>query len=434
MVKWSTVALRVMAVTVPIALGVAIVLASRADKSEPREKEAASRVTPVRVITLEPIDLVPRVRGYGSVSPANVWRAVNRIDGEITWTSDRLANGLIVEKGEELVRIDDTGIRLSLGQNDAQIVSLNVKEETLRASIAISADDLELSRAQVARQQDLVSRGVGTPAALEAARRQELSARANLKNLENQLALSNAERDVLSAQRAILARDLDYAVIRAPFAMLIGEVQAEQGQVVTRGQTLFSADGIERMEVAAQFPIGRMGPLVRGTGNGGGKGGPLDLKAVVRLRAPGHAVEWPAQIERIGEFIDPRTQSANVIVSVEQPFDLAEPGVRPPLRRNMFIEVELSAPARKVLALPAEAIADGKVLVVGADDRLAYRAIETGFIVDGIAVVSGGLEAGIKVVVTDMSLAVPGMAVRPLEDEVLKARLAADALSGSFKQ
>ncbi len=434
MVKWSTVALRVMAVTIPIALGAAIVFASRADKSEPQEKQVASRVTPVRVITLEPIDLVPRVRGYGSVSPANVWRAVNRIDGEITWTSDRLANGLIVEKGEELVRIDDSGIRLSLGQNDAQIVSLNVKEETLRASIAISTEDLELSRAQVARQQDLVSRGVGTPAALEAARRQELSARANLKNLENQLALSNAERDVLSAQRAILARDLDYAVIRAPFAMLIGEVQAEQGQVVTRGQTLFSADGIERMEVAAQFPIGRIGPLVRGTGNGGGKGGPLDLKAVVRLRAPGHAVEWPAQIERIGEFIDPRTQSANVIVSVEQPFEQAEPGVRPPLRRNMFIEVELSAPARKVLALPAEAIADGKVLVVGADDRLAYRAIEIGFIVDGIAVVSGGLEAGIKVVVTDMSLAVPGMTVKPLEDEVLKARLAADALSGSFKQ
>ena len=434
MVKWSTVALRVMAVTIPIALGAAIVFASRADKSEPQEKQVASRVTPVRVITLEPIDLVPRVRGYGSVSPANVWRAVNRIDGEITWTSDRLANGLIVEKGEELVRIDDSGIRLSLGQNDAQIVSLNVKEETLRASIAISTEDLELSRAQVARQQDLVSRGVGTPAALEAARRQELSARANLKNLENQLALSNAERDVLSAQRAILARDLDYAVIRAPFAMLIGEVQAEQGQVVTRGQTLFSADGIERMEAAAQFPIGRIGPLVRGTGNGGGKGGPLDLKAVVRLRAPGHAVEWPAQIERIGEFIDPRTQSANVIVSVEQPFEQAEPGVRPPLRRNMFIEVELSAPARKVLALPAEAIADGKVLVVGADDRLAYRAIEIGFIVDGIAVVSGGLEAGIKVVVTDMSLAVPGMTVKPLEDEVLKARLAADALSGSFKQ
>lgn len=434
MVKWSTVALRVMAVTIPIALGAAIVFASRADKSEPQEKQVASRVTPVRVITLEPIDLVPRVRGYGSVSPANVWRAVNRIDGEITWTSDRLANGLIVEKGEELVRIDDSGIRLSLGQNDAQIVSLNVKEETLRASIAISTEDLELSRAQVARQQDLVSRGVGTPAALEAARRQELSARANLKNLENQLALSNAERDVLSAQRAILARDLDYAVIRAPFAMLIGEVQAEQGQVVTRGQTLFSADGIERMEVAAQFPIGRIGPLVRGTGNGGGKGGPLDLKAVVRLRAPGHAVEWPAQIERIGEFIDPRTQSANVIVSVEQPFEQAEPGVRPPLRRNMFIEVELSAPARKVLALPAEAIADGKVLVVGADDRLAYRAIEIGFIVDGIAVVSGGLEAGIKVVVTDMSLAVPGMTVKPLEDEVLKARLAAEALSGSFKQ
>ena len=99
MVKWSTVALRVMAVTIPIALGAAIVFASRADKSEPQEKQVASRVTPVRVITLEPIDLVPRVRGYGSVSPANVWRAVNRIDGEITWTSDRLANGLIVEKG-----------------------------------------------------------------------------------------------------------------------------------------------------------------------------------------------------------------------------------------------------------------------------------------------------------------------------------------------
>ena len=427
MVGWATMVFRSLCVAIPLALGGVVISMSKVVKSEPQVKDAVVQPRPVRVLTLAPIDLVPRVRGYGAVEPDLRWRAVTRIDGEILWTSDSLANGLVVEKGEELLRIDDSAILLSLAQIDAQIAALTVKEETLHASLVIGNDDLGLSRKQLERQKSLQSNNFTSAAETEQAQRQELSARSNVKNIENQLTLNDAENAVLSAQRAIAARDLDYAVITAPYAIRIGEVQADLGQYVTRGQTLFSTEGIEQMEVSALIPIGRMAPLVRTTDAQGQELGVLGLDAVVRLRSPSHVIEWPARVDRVGEGIDSRTQSTHVIVSVDQPISQARPGVRPPLRQGMFVEVELSAPSRQVLAVPVAAVHNGAVLVAGKDGKLESRPIEIAFTIGTLAIIESGLEEGTRVVVTDMSIAVPGMKIKPIEDKALKKRIVEEA-------
>jgi multidrug efflux pump subunit AcrA (membrane-fusion protein) len=424
MTFWITLFGRILAVSLPLALGAVAITYSGTLKSTAAPKESVQQPTPVRVITLAEVDLVPRVTGYGVVAPAREWRAVARIEGEVIETSPLLANGTLAPAGTVMLRIDDTDLRLTLVQLDAQMAALDVKDQTLNASLALSRDDLEISQNELARQQDLQARGVATQTALDQAARAELSARLKLTEIENQLALNAAERAVLSAQRASSARSLEFTAVIAPFDVQIGAVQADLGQYVARGSALFSADGVDAAEITAQFSLGQMGPLIRSLDPGKTV---LDLTATVRLSQAGHSVEWPATVARVSDVIDARTQAANIIVRVEQPMAQAVVGQRPPLRRDMFVEVVLSAPVRKALVAPASALRDSRALVVSADGRLEPRPVEIAYTVDGLSVITGGLMVGDQLVVTDPAVAMPGMAARPVEDEALAAMLARQA-------
>ncbi len=418
--------MRVLAVAVPIALGALAIAYSAELKQLPSAKEKTPQATPVRVMTLAQMQIKPRVVGHGTVQPAREWRAIARIDGQVVMTAERLAAGEIAAAGTELLRLGDTDLKLALAQIDAQLASLAVKDQTLAASREIAEADLALSQAELKRQQDLAGRGVTTQASLDTSRRQELAARSKVVELENDLALNGAERNVLEAQRATAARDLEFTTVVAPYDVRLTDVAAELGQVVSRGQVMITAEGTEAVEVAAQFPIGEVGPLVRLTPGGT----ELDLKAKVRLPAGDHTVSWDAKVVRAGESIDARTQSTPLIVRVDNPLAQAQAGARPPLRRNTFVEVVLSAPPREALVVPAEAVRGGKALVATADNTLEQRDVTVGYTVDGVSIVEAGLSPGDKLVVTDPAIAVPGMSVKPVEDNAVVARVT-KAASGS---
>lgn len=416
---------RVAMVGVPALLGVAAIWAAGGLRQLPAPTETTRQPTPVRVITLAPVDLVPRVSGYGTVAPVREWRAVARVEGEVTHIAQPLAPGDLVAAGSVLFRIDDSDLKLDLASVDAQLAASELKDETLRASLALARSDLDLMNEDLSRQEQLATQGVVTQAALEATRRQQLTARSKVTELDSALKLNAAEREVLTTQRTSLERAIGFAEIRAPYDLRVTELSADLGQYVSRGQTLLAAEGTEAVDIAAQFAIGRIGPLLRQAGGGTTV---QDLTAKVRLPAADHDVVWPATVVRMGEAIDAATQSAPVIVRVDDPQGQSVAGQRPPLRRNMFVAVELSAPQRKALVVPLEAVRDGSALVVSAEGILEKRAVETGFVLDDIAVVGKGLAPGDKLVVTDPTIAVPGMAAKPVEDALRKAEIAAAAL------
>ncbi|MBT8411338.1 MAG: HlyD family efflux transporter periplasmic adaptor subunit [Octadecabacter sp.] len=421
---WTTVIGRVFAVAVPLALGVGAILYSGTIKSAASPKENTAQAVPVRVITLAEVDLVPRVKGYGVVAPAHEWRAIARVEGEVIETSPLLADGNFVPAGEVLLRLDDTDLRLTLAQLDAQMSAMDVKDETLNASLALSRDDLALSQSELARQEDLQRQGIATQTARDQAARAELAARSKLTDIENQLALNAAERAVLSAQRESSARSLEFTSLVSPFDVQVRSVDADLGQYVPRGAVLFTADGTDAAEVMAQFSFGQMGPLIQSMESGSSV---LDLTAEVRLRQAGRVIVWPAAVDRVSETIDARTQSARIVVRVDQPRDQIVAGQRPPLRRDMFVEVELRAPSHSALVVPSSAVEGGRALVVSADNKLEPRAVEVSYTFDGLAVVKGGLQSGDQLVVTDPSVAVPGMSVNPVEDQALANTLALQA-------
>ena len=201
-------------------------------------------------------------------------------------------------------------------------------------------------------------------------------------------------------------------------------MSAEIGQVIARGQVLAMAEGTEAVEITARFALGRMGPLVRMLPEGGAV---TDLKAEVRLPVENHLVTWDAELVRVGEEIEPATQSTVMIVRVADPLGKAQMGARPPLRRNTFVEVLLSAPPRAALVVPVDTVRRGTAMVVSADDRLERRDVTLGLVLEDVAMVADGLAAGDRLVVTDPAVAVPGMAVRPVEDLATAARIATGA-------
>lgn len=416
---------RALMVALPAALGVAAVLYSGKLKTLPESSASSRQPALVRVISVEPIDLVARVSGYGSVVPAREWRAVARIEGEIVETGEGLSPGSIVDAGTLIFRIDDSDLKLDLASIDAQLAASTVKDQTIGASLDIANADLALAEEDLKRQEQLNEQGVVTRTALDASRRQALVARTKVTDLTNQIALNAAERDVLITQRASLERALGFSVIRTPFDMRVTALEADLGQFVNRGQVLLTGEGIEAAEIAAQFPMGRIGPLVRLAGEGTRI---TDLKARVLLPGADHPVAWPATVDRMGDAIDERTQSAPLVVRVADPQSQSLAGERPPLRRNMVVEVVLSAPKMKALVVPAEAVQNGFGLVVTGEEKLEKRPIQTGFVSGEIAVVTKGLEAGDRLVITDPSIAVPGMEVTAVEDEARKAEIAAAAL------
>jgi multidrug efflux pump subunit AcrA (membrane-fusion protein) len=131
--------------------------------------------------------------------------------------------------------------------------------------------------------------------------------------------------------------------------------------------------------------------------------------------------------------IDPETRTIGAIVAVDDPYAQAVSGVRPPLVRNLYVEVELRGEPRPgSIVVPRVAVHrrdDGRpvVYVADADDRLAFRDVVPGPAQSDLVVIANGLVAGDRVVVTDVIPAIAGMKLMPTPDEALAERLRARA-------
>lgn len=414
----------------PILIGVAVIILSPLIKKTPQEVQVVERAIKVRAIAVPQLAVVPRAIGFGTVKPARTWEAVAEVAGQVIWISDDLKNGRTVTKGTELLRIEDVNYRLALLQTEAQLQASVVKDKTFRASLKIADKEYILLRDDYERKKELAAKGAVSQTSVEEANRQMLGGETQVQNLKNSVAMNTVERQVLVAQKASAELDLQRTYMKAPFDVRITDVNIGQSQYANKGQLLFAADGLNTAEVEAQFPIGILRPLIIGSpaAQDSLSEGAMGLHAMVRLRTATHTVEWPARIDRVSGVIDPQTQSLGVVVAIDRPTDLAQPGQRPPLFRNTFVEVELtSSPIAGQIVVPLSAVHSGHVYVVDADSRLDVRKVEISFTQGGYAVLKKGVKPEERIVTSDLSSAIKGMLLELQEDTKTRKILIAEA-------
>ena len=442
---------RLLLFVVPVALGLGVIGYALQNREGPQRLPPEERTTPVRVVTAPAVDVVPRALGYGSVIPGRIWEAVGEVSGTVIYRHPELEKGAVLRAGTELLRIDPTDYRLAVAQieasirsTEAQLAVLDVRASNTKRSLSIEARSIDLSRKELERTQRLVKQGTISQAAADQEERAVLAGEQAVQNLRNSMNLLPAERSVLEAtldqlraQLETARRNLDRTTIVAPFDCRIAEVNVEKAQFAAQGKVLVVADSLDVAEVTAQVTIGTLLTLLPRDLDL-----PLDpgaimprlrevagLDAIVRLRTGRGDTEWLARFSRMSDTVDPRTRTVGVIVAVDDPYRQAIPGERPPLVKNMYVEVEVRGrPRAGAVVIPRGALHGREIRTVDSEDRLRIREVEVDFIQTNFVVIASGLEAGERVVVSDLPFAADGMRLAPVDDEEARASLVGEAV------
>lgn len=425
--------LRRLLVIPPIILGIAILVFVIGGKQDPEKADSGEPTRYVRIIEVKPTAFTPVAEGYGRVRPAQIWAAVSQVSGRVIDMHPSLRNGGIITEGTELIRIDPTDYELALAQAKNELVELNVKGDNTAASLEIEKRNLALAEKEFKRKQKLANQGTVSKSSADETERAMLSSRSLVRNLENTIALLPIQRKLLENKITQTERDLANTRLVAPFNIRIAGLAVEQHQFVSSGQTLFSGDSIDRVEITAQIAAGSLKKLFIGRPEFSTDINTINsniatitgFKPTVKLDIGGEQLaEWDAEFVRIADSVDAQTQTIGIIVAVDKPMEKIIPGVRPPLSKDMFVQVSIAGHEQaNRIVIPRSLIRNNQVYLVNQDSRLMTRNISRLFDQQQFTVIDQGLSSGDRIVASDLVPAVDGMLLKTELDAALQDSL-----------
>ncbi len=435
----------------PILVGALLIAWQISGRSAPEQSPPSETARPIRFIEVVAGDYVPRALGYGYVQPGKVWEAAAEVAGKIVYRHPDLERGRVLAAGTLILRIDPTDYDLAVTRGKAglesiaaQLNEISVREANTTALLSIERRALILAEADFDRKKTLLARGNASQSSADQSESALLAQGQRVQDLQNQLALIPAERRLLEADGALkeaeLAQaelDLTRTEIRLPFDARIAEVATEEMQFAAVNQKLVVADSVNVAEISAQMAFDHVRPLVPVGHDLGALNVPSlsnlprqwNLSARVRLRTGELNAAWEARFDRVSDTVDSQTRTIGFIVAVDDPYKKVIPGTRPPLIKNMFVEVELRTPVRPGyivaprVALHAGPKGEAAVYLANGDNRLEIRPVVTGAAQSDFVVIREGLTPGERLVVSDLVPAIQGMLLAPRADEALAARL-----------
>lgn len=446
--------IRQLALVLPIVLGILALVTLKACKNDPEKNPENERARTVRFIEAPLVAVAPLAIGYGTAQPGNVWKGVAEVSGKVVSVHPRFKEGEILPSGTEVLKIDPTRYQLavaqfeaSIQQSKAQLDELSITQTNLSALLEIEKRTLDLNARELDRNKELLSKNAVPAVEVDREERAYLAQQNKVRQLENEISLLPTKRDTLKAQIELIEAQLEDAKfnlenteVKLPFDARLADTPVEIGQFVNTGTLLAEADSVNLTEVVTDVPLEQMRLLVQSGSSSSSliSLGPdfdlsgliesFGLSATVRINAGTFQAEWEARVVRFLELVDPQTRTIGVVVAVDQPYLNARPGIRPPLLKGMFCEVELRGkPGKERVILPRPAWHDGFVYIVNKENRLERRSVETAYFQNNFAVLENGIEPGEKIVVSDLSPAVEGMLLNAVVDPGLFQQIIEEA-------
>ncbi len=447
-------------IIIPIAIGIGVFSYFISKQEAPEQHPVAERVHHVRVIEAANIAVTPMTLGYGTVKAARVWNAIAPVSGQVEYVHPEFKTGAILEAGTEIARLSPRDLELEIQQaeaniraSEAKISELQTKVDNSKQALVIEEKALALKRQQLERKKTLVSRGTVARDELDNEEREVLTQRQKVLEIKNALRLLPAQieaqvrqKAVYESQQALAELDLERTHLRLPFAARIAESNVEVTQFVQVGTEIGSADSTAAAEIEVQIPQSLLQQFILAIVGGKetrkiGDGSFADfveqvgLRAVVQLMLGVRQLAWDGEVVRIGDAIDAKTRSVNVVVRVDEPYKNVGLGGQPPLTKGTFVKVLLvSDPVENRVVVPRSALSAGKLLVADGENRLRIRDVDIAFVQGNLAVIAKGAKPGERIVVSDLIYANDGMLLKTLEDTDLAEQMRAEAVGPGVLQ
>jgi membrane fusion protein (multidrug efflux system) len=292
--------------------------------------------------------------------------------------------GATVRAGQTLYEIDDAPFRAAVAQATAALASA---EATVVSTKARAERYAQLAKIGAVSQQD----SDDAQAAYQQAIASVGQARANLQ----------------SAQI-----NLDYTKVKAPITGRIGRSFVTRGALVTAGQTqaLASIQTLDPIFVDVTQSSADLLRLTRALTSGGF----VSSEAPVTLTLPdGSEYGHGGTLEFSEPVVDPATGSVTLRATFPNPDGLLLPG--------MFVRAYVTeAIDPNAILVPQQAVSRNQrgqpvALVVGPDNTVEQRILETRQTLADKWVVTSGISPGERVIVEGLQRAQPGAVVHPVE-------------------
>ncbi|OUR77530.1 hypothetical protein A9Q77_03385 [Marinomonas sp. 42_23_T18] len=423
-----------------IAAGVGVLVIS-SQKPELIEINTERQKGPLVVIEQAKLArLDPIVSGFGRAKPVTSWNAISEVSGRVIYQHPDLKNGAFIPKGTLVLKIDPVDYELVLiqSQADLQTQKMEVKrvalnEQQYKRSLQIETSRLALTKKELARIETLQKKGVSSRSSLEDQRNTVLSQEKIVWDLQMQLdniptdrAVSEANVKVAEASLADAQRDLARTEFKLPFNARIGDVNTELQQVVNQQESLLSAHDMTVMEVTANMPVARFLGLIRATTQHTSETQKMafndvsdfNFNSVITARLGKRSTQWQARVTNISDGIDPSSNTIGVTVEVTNNMEHFDPINSPLMVKDMYVQVDVSAPAKEQVIVPLQAIHGNQIYLVNDNNELVIQTIDVTYTEGNLAVVSKGVNAGDRVVVTDLIAPVVGMPIRTVEQGI----------------
>jgi len=353
----------------------------------PGRTESATPMLPpptaVSVATIEPRQATVWDEFSGRLEAVERVDVRSRVAGTIQQVHFR--EGALVEKGALLVTIDRAPYAAEVDRLEAQVASAEAR--------------VEFTRTEVERGRTLL----GTSA---------LSARDVDQRIN---AYKEAQAAVRAANAALQAArlNLEYTEVRAPVAGRVGRLEITVGNLIAAGPgapvltTLVSVNPIYASFNADEGTVSRVLAALSPEANASADVGAVAVE-ISNQAANGTWTQGKLQL------IDNQVDATSGTVRLRAVFANADGRLIP----GQFVRVRMAQPRNApVVAVSERAIGTDQskrfVIVVGGDNKTAYREITLGAMADGLRIVTSGLDAGERIVVSGLQRVRPGDVVSP---------------------
>lgn len=352
-------------------------------QAEATPSPAAPQATPVSVATVVQSEVAAWDEFSGRLE------AIERVDirsrAAGTVQAVHFREGALVKAGDLLVTIDPAPYAAEVERAQAQAAAAQARVSHLKSEHA-RAERLWEERAIAQR---------------------ELDERTN--------AFREAEANLRASQAALQSAQLNlgYTQVRAPIAGRIGRIEVTAGNLIAAGPTapvlttLVSVSPIyASFDADEQIVTRALKDLP------GGAGARANIERIpVRM---GTAAQADTPLTGHLQLVDNQVDAKSGTVRVRAVFDNKDGALMP----GQFARLRMGqAKAGNALLINERAVGTDQdkrfVMVVGADNKAAYRAVTLGASVNGLRIVTSGLQPGERIVVNGLHRVRPGALLEP---------------------
>jgi RND family efflux transporter MFP subunit len=384
-----------------IIIGVGIAGASYIKRTAPQaQKRPPERIVPL----VETKNLVPTVHqvvltAMGSVIPAREMILKTRVAGQIQAVHPEFVEGGLIAAGEKVLKIDPTDYVLAIARAESDVADAQYQLK------------VEMGYQDVARREWAL---LG-PSQMADGQEEELALRKpHLAKAQSDLAAAQAD---LEQTRLNLSR----TDILAPFNAIVRKKNVVVGSQVSLQDELAELVGTDEYWIQVSLPVERLAwfRIPRSKTEKG---------AAVIIFYRGN--QRQGRVARLLSDLETEGRMARVLVTVEDPLRLSakdrESG--PPLLIGEYVRVEIKGQQLEdVYRIPRSALRDNSTIWTLTDEgTLKIVPVKTIWRDANDVLMRNGIVPGQRLIVSDLSTAVDGMAVKEAGTATSEGKSAAD--------